>query len=256
MPRAGSPGSVTQGWGQGRGQDRRCAALWMVTQPWHGAGDRSLLPVGTWHPTRSPPAHLELHAVARVDGDGVGAVQAAIVGDNGRLRGCQPALGSRQRPVAGGWRHRRPWLSPAAPQPHPWLLPQRSPGPCRVVTVVVVMVEVVVVPSSSPGTAAALAPGPKDVLGVAGAWLGDVGPGTGTPVGDHEGSAPGTVPHASPHGPERPAGVVSGSVGKAARGRAGVRGGGSGAGGPGAGWRTPAGRRGPGPAGRNGAWPR
>jgi len=143
-------------------------------------------------------------------------------------------------------------LRPSSPQ----LLPQRSPGPCSVVTVVVVMVEVVVVPSSSPGTAAAPAWGPRDVVGVAGAWLGDTGLDSGTPAGDHEGLAAGMAPHASPHGPGRPAGVVRGSVGKAALGRAGVRGGGSGDGGPGSGWRALAGRSGPGPSGRNGAWPR
>lgn len=55
-------------------------------------------------PSRSqPPAHLELHAIAGVDGDGVGAVQAAIIEDTSRLWGHQPALGARQRPVAGGW---------------------------------------------------------------------------------------------------------------------------------------------------------
>lgn len=53
------------------------------------------------HP--EPSAHLELHAIARVDRDGVGAVQAAIIGDTSWLWGHQPALGTRQRLVAGSW---------------------------------------------------------------------------------------------------------------------------------------------------------
>lgn len=131
---------------------------------------------------------------------------------------------------------------PEPPSPSP-----RSPGPCSVVTVVVVMVEVVVVPSSSPET---------PVVPKMGAWLGAAGLDPDPPVGGCEGSVPGATPQGSPHGPERPAGVVSGAVGKATLGKAGARGGMCGAGGPGSGFRASSGSTGPGRPGGKGAWAR
>lgn len=138
-----------------------------------------------------------------------------------------------------------PVLAPHIPEP-PSPSPC-SPGPCSVVTVVVVMVEVVVVPSSSPET---------PVTPKVGTRLGAAELDPDPPVGGCEGSVPGATPQGSPHGPERPAGVVSGAVGKATLGKAGARGRIWGAGGPGSGLKASSGSTGPGRPGGKGAWAR